>query len=587
MPDAAYDENYDWVTINDFTPGIYSQSRRVQLGVALPAPLGAAQESGTFRCIALAGGGLAPLPKLTAQYSVPLPAADISSLFGYFNVDGFNSFGPVGPGPAGTVDDWFLGIEYLTGANRIFTYYRVDPVSGADPYPADTLLSVTSTVLPSLEQYQGMTWAISRMNTGDSGTVSPNITYFQPGTPVIVTSWAPPSFSADRHVVAFPNPSSPGVTGVSELCIPNRPTSTGETQYGDILGHQGRIVMLEYLTNPFGARAGDAIPTNEQVSFSDPPNSWNALPLIGHGSGQASPYTIGTQQQVFVQEIPNGYGAWGSISAGELFLIKQQGGGVLITGDLASPTVTRLPGVVSAAGMVSRAASTMQGLIYYSRFSGAYMWRGGDTSDKISDAITDNFPFYVGGPDKLNSVSIHFQEWGDWCVATNNWLYDLRGGGWWRLDDPSVAVFQWYSRSYFGENLFAIPCHLNNTTKTGAIRQYSRQIPATSYQWTGQPIARYINRLSDSRDCVLVAMGSAGSTIQVNVTNYDGTTDSRTFTLPAAAATQAVRLRIAGMAARGYNVVPQIIATGSGGGAAPVVYSLSLGVRQGEEVVST
>jgi len=345
---------------------------------------------------------------------------------------------------------------------------------------------------------------------------------------------------------------------------------------GDILGHQGRIVMLEYLTNPFGARAGDQIPTNEQISFSDPANSFDAF-------GGGSPYTIGIQQQVFVQEFPNGYGAWGSISAGELFLVKHQGGGVLVTGDIASPTVTRLPGVVSTGGMTCRAASTPLGLVYYARFSGLYIWRGADTSDKISQNLEDDFIFYTSGPDKFVNTAVQIQEWADWVVTTNGFLYDTISGGWWRLDNPATYIPQWFGRGFFATDLYAIPCRLNNTTKTGAVRKYSRGTPTHTYSWQSQPIPRYINRLAESREYVLVAEGAG--TVVVSATNIDGTTDPQTFTLPAIAASQQVRLRLP-CAVRGYDVTVKIVATGTGGsGAAPIVHSVDVGAHQGQEVI--
>ena len=572
MPDTpAYADEYDWVQLNDFRPGIYSKSYKVVAGLAVPAPLGAAQLSGTYSCIALPSGGLAPLPAVTAAFTVPLPDTDANATLGYFNVDGFTAFGPVGPGasPSGFVDDLFLGIEYLkTNSHRIFNFYRIDLITGTDPFPVDTLLTVDSTQNPTAEQYQGMSFAVSRMN--------PTSPFLTPGTPVVVTAWAPPGFAADVHVFSFPDPSEPGDTEIAELCIPNRPTNTGETNMGDVLGHQGRIVLLEYITNAFGARTGDAIPSNEQISFSDPANSFNAF-------GGGSPYTIGTQQQVFAQEFPNGYGAWGSISAGELFLVKHQGGGVLVTGDIASPTVTRLPGVVSTGGMGCRAASIPPGLCYYARFSGAYFWRGADTSDKMSQNLEDDFIFYSPGPDALLDISVQLQEWADWMVTTNGYLYDTISGGWWRLDNPATYIPQWFARGYFADDLYAIPCRLNNTTKTGAVRKYNRRSPCHTYSWQGQPIPRYINRLAESREYILVAEGAG--TVVVSTKNIDGSSESQTFTLPAAAASQPVRLRLP-CAARGYDVTPKIVATGTGStGAAPIVHSLTLGAHQGQEVI--
>lgn len=581
MPSQPYADDLDWISITDFRAGIWSKEyKAAAAGLATPSPPGAAQLSNTFACIALPSGGLAPLPKVTATYTVPLPDTDGNASLGYFNVDGFTAFGPVGPpavNPSGNVDDFFFGIEYLKtgGANRVFTYYRVDPIVGSDPFPSDQLLQVTSTQNPTSEQYMGLSFAISRMYTSAGGTG------LFPGTPVVVTAWAPPGFAADRHVVCFPNPSAANATGILELCT-NRPTSDtpAETNVGDILGHQGRIVMLEYLTNPFGARAGDSIPTNEQISFSDPANTFNSF-------GGGSPYTIGTQRNVFGPEYPNGYGAWGSISNGELFLIKQQGGGLIVSGDLASPTIIRLPGVVSTGGIAGRAASTPQGLFYFARYSGVYIWRGADTSEKISQPLEDDFMVYSPAVDKMLDIAVQIQEWADWVVTSNGYLYDTVSGGWWRLDNPATYTPHWFARGYFADLLYAIPLRLNNTTKTGAIRQYSRRTPASTWSWNSQPITQYANRMHQTQEVAIEAEGAG--TIQITLQRIDGTTDNQnqvTFTLPAQAASQRVRLRQS-LSCMGYAIVPLIVATGSGGNAAPTLHALHIGCERQQIAVAT
>ena len=69
---------------------------------------------------------------------------------------------------------------------------------------------------------------------------------------------------------------------------------------------------------------------------------------LGHG---------GAVREVFVQENPFGYGAWGSISASELFLVKNRQGGVVIQGDLNSPTVTSRCPASPSYGVMSRGGS--------------------------------------------------------------------------------------------------------------------------------------------------------------------------------------------------------------------------------------
>jgi hypothetical protein len=330
--------------------------------------------------------------------------------------------------------------------------------------------------------------------------------------------------------------------------------------------------MLELLTTSFGARAGDQIPTNEQISFTDPANSFNAF---------AGPYSIGTQLQVFMQEFPNGYGAFGSISAGELFLVKHQGGGVLVSGDIASPTVTRLPGVVPTGGMGSRTASTPDGLVYYSRFNGLYIWNGSNTADKISDQLEDDFIFKVS-VNKLLNFSLSLVAWGDWIVTTNGYLYDTRTKSWWRLDDPSAYDIQWLSVGFFNDNLYAIPPRVNNTTKTGAIRKYNARIPRLSYSWQSHPIAESIDRVIDIREIVLHTQGHG--TVTITLTGHSGAQIAETFTVNDM--TQPHRLRLPTYI-QGYNIVVSILSTGAGGDPAPVVYApLRFGIRRAERAIT-
>jgi hypothetical protein len=556
--DIEFTERFNWITLDDFTPGIYSKSdySGATPGGALPAPHGAAQLNGTYGCIAIPTGGLAPLPGINGQFNIPAPVIQSDLQFGYFNISGFFAFGPVGPpssSASGIPDDIFIGIEWLdTSGNRNINYYRIRmDTTGA---PTDTITTVTTAVAGGSEQYHGMTFAVSRINV--------NSPYLSPGTPVVVAAWEPPSFPSDKHLWTFPDPSAPGVTGFVELY-----NSGGQgfgAISGDILGHQGRIVIFEDVTNLFGGSSGDAIPTNEQVTFTDPANS-----NVFGGTLLIPAY----QREVFVQEYPNGFGAWGSMSAGELFVVKQQGGGAIISGDLNSPTVTRLPGVVSTAGMECRAASMPDGLVYFSRFKGAWIWNGSNNSTKISDQLEDDFMFYTGGPDKMVNIALQFEEWGDWVLCSNGYLYDTNTKSWWILDTQSFGGYtpQWYAKSYFGEDMYAIPMHNTVTECTGAIRRYTRGVPTYYYSWTGHPLQASLDRIIDIREVVILAQGVGN--VNIVLTAKDGTTQTVLTN-----ANQPQRLRQT-IEVSGYNIVPEIFAY-TGGGPAPVVYSVNFGCRE-------
>src|ERR1700676_3667779 len=75
------DPGLTYLTIDDFRPGIVSQAKYAYGASDNSAPVpwlgkpGAAQENGTVGCIALANGGLAPLPGISktvsSGYAVP------------------------------------------------------------------------------------------------------------------------------------------------------------------------------------------------------------------------------------------------------------------------------------------------------------------------------------------------------------------------------------------------------------------------------------------------------------------------------------------------------------------------------------
>jgi hypothetical protein len=556
---TPFDERWDWITIDDFTPGIYSkqQAGAATPGGALPAPHGSCQATGTFGCIAISSGALVPLPGINGQFDLPQPDAQANLVFGYFNISGFFAFGPIGPpatGASGIPDAIFVGQEWLKTDNTRDIWYSVVKMDQAGQ-PNEQLAQIVSAVAPTAEQYHGMTFTASRIN--------PVAPYLTPGTPVVVAAWEPPSFSADKHIWVFPDPSNPATNTVVDLY-----TAAGLGAIsGDILGHQSRIVILEDVTFPFGGDSGDRIPTNEDVSFTDPPNS----NIFGSGA-------VAYQREVFVSEYPNGYGAWGSMSAGELFLVKQQGGGLIVSGDLNSPSVTRLPGVVSTAGMECRAAEMPDGLVYYSRFKGAWIWNGANNSTKLSDQLEDTFIFYPNGPGNMVNIAVQFEEWGDWILTTNGYLYDTETKGWWILDsfNNNGYIPQWFAKSYFGENMYVVPMRVTQAQCIGGIRRYTRGVATNVYNWEGQPLQASLDRVIDIREVVIVAQG-ANCQINIVLTALDGTTQTIVFTVNNAA--QPVRLRQTA-AVKGYNVVPEIFAFSTVGGPAPIVYSISFGCRE-------
>ncbi len=550
-----------WVDLTDFRAGIYQKSNQALGILSVPAPLGAAQQKNTYRCIALPGGGLGPLPLRVEDFTLAAPEATAPAS-GYWIV-GFFIYGPMSTGIGGQSryeDMAFVAVAYRPNGstNQYFRLYRVQLFNSSAPYTVDTLRSWNTTYTGN--NFYETTWfAPDRMNSSD-----PTL----PGNPVIATSWSTPGGSNWKFISTFPDPSNAAVTGLLDLST---------ARWGQVFGHQGRICLNEPISFSMGAVGGSF--TDEQLSFTDPPNS----------------VTLGSQQEVFSQEYPAGVGASGSISAGELFLIKRRGGGVIVSGDVANPSITRLPGVTSTGtATTNRASSTPVGLVYAVKEGGIHLWRGGDTSEKISANLDDDsFESGSQGPPRSDTLGLTNQpvvstaSWGEWILATNNWLYDTTAGGWWKLEDTTENCM-YFSQSFSGQFMFGALGKFTQTSTT-AYFAWDRSKAATNYSWQSHPIPSSIDRLIEVREMVLVAQAPAGGTVTVTLTAFDGSTQSESFTVSAVTGvSQPQRLRPAqgGTFIKGYNVVVRIVSDGVDT-QAPVVYSLHLGTREAQQVVAT
>jgi hypothetical protein len=550
---------YTWDTWTDFSPGIISQNKFAYAGfgisdsapVPYKGPSVAAQPDGTFGCIALPNGGLGPMPGRTGTLLAPSGAFQ----------DGW--------------DNWITGV---------LVYGVIEGGMGASP--GDELLFCIDSVNGSHNRLQaicalqtGGAWnRILRSQSGasanDPGTVygfsavltmanASDATGEATGTAVVAMTTA---FIADAAAIGaygflglYPDPTNPSKGSAPyykdySADLPGQPD--GET--GIIFGHQGRIVIFQqndYLWTGSEVLGGPY----DQIYYTDPANT-----VPGNGNTDSL-----AQDVVFVQEWPVGAGAWGSMSAGELFVVKHRGGGYIVSGDLNEPTVTFLGGVTPAYG-TTVACQTPIGLVYLSSNNGCWLWNGSNVSQKLSNQLNDDF--FRSTP-ALPVIGQEYQafSWVDMVVTSNNWVYDTVTGGWWLLDDQSVP-FTWFGQSWDSDILYAFPPMV--TAHTDPIcYTYDKTQPATSYQWTSQPMARSIFRSLIVREVVVRAQGFGSITVVLQGTG--GTTDQSTpVTLDINSTTQPVYLRFdTGIEAQ--DVTVQVTVEGSGGTAAPIIYGIS------------
>lgn len=549
------ERNFDWVHLEDFSPGCFDNSYISIADPKLTAPLGSADASATFCCASIASGGLGPLPALAQifTYTTSLPGTlDTWWVLGFITNPGLDSNAPE-------------VIFFLEGDDGTTHYVLVEstlPKTGA----SNVILTSNSTTTPGFFGAPYLTW--TRMTDDGTGNPTPVLVF-----PSAVVTDANTTFG---HVYIYPDLSTPTVFSVQDMVTPG---STGGA--GQVIAYGERIIVLNGVD--YDWPIGGGINTNENIDFTDPPLS--------------AQYP--DQKTVLGAEEPWGYGAWGTISVGELMLLKKHGGGLIVYGDIDAPSsVISMPGVQSVGGFVGSAAATAIGLVYCSEDRGAWIWNGGNTSQKISAQLRDNF-YDATTPTNLGSNNYGFfiGRWQDWVLFSNNYLYNPDTGGWWVLYPtgpngtgtvPGKTLF-WYSEGALGNEMYAAPLRFG--TAAGLNREwyyrFDNTVPAPHYQWKSLPIhvTKDADRVLDVRQVVLrVSDPSASGTATATVT-IGGFSATTTTTIGPTPTT--FRFNV-GSGARGLeDITLQINGDNpTGGKSSPIVHSCDVGyqVRAGVAV---
>jgi hypothetical protein len=474
------------------------------------------------------------------------------------------------------------GLAVLTGGLTRVTPNRLGTLTSAiDAGTAYTTLAVTSTaqnisindiivvgVGPNAATFIASAAAAAGSTTIDVNSVTPTVTWAigtqvfdssladGPGQPCVALSY---TFVQDAGALInnwlYPDP---GNTGSYSLY------TFAPSYNGILLTHQTRVVTLGLSNNPW-VGSGTYFQTNETLNYTDPPG------------GEA----MGEQNEVFVAEFPSGIGAYGTISAGELFLVKNYGGGVIISGDLNNPTVTYLGGVTPTGAQLCTGAQTPVGFVYAADGNGVWVWQGGQSSTKLSNNLNDDF-YEIG----LTNTAIKFCACplGDWVVMTGGWVLDTTNGGWWLLENPGFAPL-YYGPAADGSGVWAVAGTFSAST-TPVIAQYSFGTPQTSYTWKSYPI-----KVTDKgrtnfnltvREVAIRAQGDGTVTV-----TFEGVGGSTAVTLPTTATVDgnqpAITRATVGTGTGTFTAQDMTVSmtvAGVSSGPAPVVYSLSIGVEE-------
>lgn len=546
-----------WLDITDFSAGCYSHDNTpspTQVDRLLPAPPGAADAAGTYGCLCLPQGGLGALPALVDAYT--WTATDNGAGTNY--LVGLLIHDELGDGNT----EAFVINEFDDGVNRYydaysyivetttFTAIQTNTESTASglfgaPYPVftranlifvatvslSTTTSITGTfpasIVPGMFAFilfgtgtippdttvisnSGSTIVLSNATTAGTADVGFSSTTM-PGSPVIVFPTAGPASPTDPasgQLYMYPNPATPTsytpLPMIYDLGGGNWSSITGQT-----IAHQSRIIILAGQNEPYPA--GGGFSDNEQINYTDPPLS----PALGN------------QKTILVAEEPYGYGAWGSINAGELFLVKKRGGGVVLTGDIFSPNVTYLPGVQPTGGFVGQANSGMAGFFYCSYANGAWLWNGGNTAQKISTQLDDLF--YLP-PEwttiQSNNYGYYTQSIGDKTYFSNNWLYDQRAHSWWKYypDEAQGGTSMFWVQPVAGQYIYTAA--LSFTSSGNFLYRFDTSKSTQGYQWRSLPLRLVAgdelqDRVTDVREVVVRASCAVPSAAAVTLTLLD------------------------------------------------------------------
>jgi hypothetical protein len=545
--------------IDDFSPGGYDGSHISIESPEISAPLGACSLRNTYCCAVLPGGGLGPLPARTQA----LPFSTIGGL----------------PGSAtlALIAGFILTQNLNTGGNEVVTVIEAD--DGTNHYVKATSYNDNTTVLTTITGptatygtvagFFGAPYpAFTRMNAG--GTAGP-----PPPGPVLVF---PTAVSTDTargpagHLWVYPTLSAPTTFVAQDLITGTIAGMNVSSVTGQVITYGNRVICIVGVTYQWPT--GGGILTNENFNYCDPPES----------------QTYGNQQTIMAVEVPWGYGAWGTVSVGELLLVKKSGGAVILNGDINTPSsIIRVPGVQSTGDLVGQAAPTPNGLIYCSEKQGAWVWNGGNTSQKISRNISDNFFDLESGVIGSNNYGFNVFHWQKWVMFSNNVMYDTDTGSWWQLYpkkgvNPGPLTGQdiwWYSNASFGNKIAVSPLKVNgNTDPWYSI--FDNTVPSSYYQWQSLPInIGTPDRVTDVRQITVRASdptNTGTATIGVAVGSFSQT--SVAATTPIGPNPTSLRFNV-GTGAEGIEaIILTIIANNpTGGGSAPIIHSIDVGYR--------
>ena len=626
---ATGDGSLEWVEIADFTPGIHAGIRSIRTGEPEPAADGVAQITDTWGCVGNPNGGLEPAPKLVYEH-------EDSLVYAY---DEDHTEIPEAPTGARILDmvvaqstlhqDYTVDAEdelenppdavmllaqqqYLDEGD---SYYRVG--FAARWYPLNDLTQnlsyadflATDDVAAFKQWGHGhLVWVRSAMDEVGAYDLE-----FAPHANVVIQfMYREPTGAQARYIstgAVFPNSVNtmglppagytdlPGDVAVS---IPGpgqqwQPYAIYPRTPVRMVYHQGRL-LWSTPTNRTGfldpyrdsirpAADGEDLYSDEQLQY---------RPIFNP--------TFGDVKSVVVVDSgrPDMIGAMLSVNTTELYIVKARGGGVIVRDSLERPSVNRYPGVEST-GAYPHTPVLVPGLgLVYGGSGGVFSWAGGNQSKQLSASIDGAFwltpeneerPYddTPGTPRPRQPVSGtgRFAYLFPYIYAPNNWIMDVRTGGWFRLyPTREINENSGHDLAYFDVSgtgrVYAAP-DIQPADSNVAWVRFNPNRGTNYYSWRSQPLSRPLKgRQLEFREVQMVLSGSG--VVTVTLIALDGTETARNFSINSPRPQLVRRM----YHTHAYDVEVRITSTANDAAdPAPTVHRMSLGYKHAAASNST
>jgi hypothetical protein len=535
MPAQPPQQQFQWLTINDFTPGLNT--------IGGPQNPGVAQS--IVDCYPLPQGGLAPFyskSPITLNFSnqTNIPARIVS-------------FAARGPLPQ---DELIVGMQAIV--NNYDRYFLFSYYAGV----TRTIYGPITASQPTTNTYFGSDTVPMRFFQGSLNNSNPlqNTTSPTPFNSSYVTNWRSPAdlsiSGSSGNIICYPIPDGTGAN-TGQIDGPNVGGSVYNVS-GSVVGYSSRILIFNYIGQPMGLLNANFI-SNDQVFYTDPIGNANVYNGSASGVvGTTLPYSV------FGND-PSGYGAFSLLSPNQLVCVSTNKGAVIIQGDIANASSSFAPAIESTHGTMGIGESTSMGFVYIAGSRNAYMHSGGIVSSPIATQLAPNT--FITDP-QMVGVQWQISSYGQFVFCSGGYILDTVTNAWFK----SSYDFFWSRKS--GSGNFYLASNIIPAQSQTVTVYTLNQTRVNTYSWESYPMFVSANTqvIISELDFVLGSAGTvSGQLIGPNTS----------VTIPPCSINEGGFLRIPIGFTDDYVTLSLSVSGNTPSSEAPIIYSASLRYMQG------